>query len=215
MARTLVTALLCIALSAVIACGDDDDGAAISTGLPKSSKLSSLDDADAQKACEGVAKSFSSAISPSEVERVSCTLTAISLSVDASGDEPSGDVAGCKELTAMCVKGDEISDDPVVIDIGPDGDSCEDASVDSDIAGCDATVAEYERCISSFVAAYKKKLAAISCNGLADLEQLQEDLNEELVPSDLPGCDAFITKCPDVDLGGGGDVEEDTFDDED
>jgi hypothetical protein len=215
MARVLVIAWLCIGCSAVVACGDDEDGAVISTGLPKNAQLSSLDDEDAQKACEGVAKSFGEAISSADVERAACTLTAISLSIEASDDGPSGDVAGCKELSAMCIEGDEISDDPVVIEIGPDGDSCEDASVGAEIADCDATVADYERCISAFVGAYKRRLAAISCNGLTDLAKLQEELNESVRPSDLPACDAFVTKCPDVSLGGDEDEDDDSFDDRD
>jgi hypothetical protein len=210
MARVLLISLVCIGCAVTVSCGDDDDGGAISTGLPKAAKLSSLDDEDAQKACESVAESFSAAISSADVERAACTLTAISLSIETSDDGPSGDVAGCKELAAMCVKGDEISDDPVVIEIGPDGESCEDASVDSEIAACEATVADYERCISAFVNAYKQRLAAVSCNGLADLEKLREDLNEQVRPSALAACDAFVTKCPDVSLGG--DEDEDSLD---
>jgi hypothetical protein len=208
MARVLVIALLCVGCVATVACGDDDDGAAISTGLPKAAKLSSLDDEDAQRACESVAESFSAAISSADVERAACTLTAISLSIAASDEEPSGDVAGCKELAAMCVKGEEISDDPVMIELGPDGESCEDARVDAEIAGCDATVADYERCISAFVSAYKRRLAAVSCSGLADVEKLREDLSEPVRRSALAACDALVTKCPDVSLGG----DEDSLD---
>jgi hypothetical protein len=186
------------------ACGDDNDNSGgVSTGLPKNAALSSLGDADARQACMNVSQSFSSAFSTTERKQVSCTLTAIVLSVTESAGSVTGDIAGCKELTGMCMKGEEISADPISLEGDfADEEDCESASVQTEIASCDATVGEYEACMTAILGSMRQRVAAISCDGLSNPTQLQEEAGQELEPADLAGCNAFVTKCPDVSLGG-------------
>jgi hypothetical protein len=186
------------------ACGDDhDNSGGVSTGLPKNAALSSLDGADARRACMNVSQSFSSAFSTTELKQVSCTLTAMSLSVTESAGGVTGDVAGCKELTGMCMKGEDIAADPVPFDADfADENDCEAASVQTEIASCEATVGEYEACMTAILGSLRQRVAAISCDGLSNPAKFQEEAGQDLEPADLAGCDAFLTKCPDVSLGG-------------
>lgn len=84
------------------------------------------------------------------------------------------------------------------IDIGiPDEEECEDQEVDPALSDCDATVAEYERCMSGYVEQMRGQLSSVQCEMLSDLENQADD--EEIGIEDIEECKPIRDKCPDLD----------------
>jgi len=189
-----------IACISGVACGGDDDGGGsprVTTGLPPSQKFSEFDEADARKACDGLADAFADLLSESELERIACTAHAVGQSVSMSGQ---ADVAGCKAMLAACMNGEDIGQDQGELDFGPAQADCDDVEVSAEFEACDATVGEYERCVSGYASAFKSRLNSLTCDALEDPEKLQETLSQNVDPEDLPECEAFSSKCSDIEL---------------
>jgi len=215
-------------IASLTACGDDDGdsdgdgdgsngGAAsttVDTGLTASAKLSTLDDEDAQKACMSTAHTFNTVLPDSKWEEVGCVLVGITYTYDKNGgmtDE--SDVAACESIAKKCVNGESIDGQKVVVETEiANEESCEDASATETFGDCEATVADYESCASKLASELKKRFGGITCDGVKDVEQFQEELGAEIDISDAKECETLRTKCPDLDLGGGAEPEIDTGD---
>jgi hypothetical protein len=195
-----------LALLAVTgACGDDDgDGGNtnVTTGLPRGDELSSLSDEDAVQACLHTAQSFNDVLSDSELERISCVLLAVQAQLQDGTEGGSSAIAECKEFTKDCVAG-EIDGEQVEIDIRiVSEDDCSTANANASFSTCDATVGDYEDCAGEVKAGLRRKLTAVSCDGLNDVDKLNELLESEIDVSDAPKCKALRTKCANIDFSG-------------
>jgi hypothetical protein len=188
----------------LIACGGDDDNH-VSSGLPANEKLSSLDDADAQKLCKSLASSFNNVLSDSDKKRITCTALAVPLSVkQSSTGKIEGDVAKCKGLVTRCLNGETISTAEPGLDVDQefiDESSCTDANASDNLAGCDAKVSEFESCASAMLDAVSGQFDIISCDSLSDPEKFMEDSSKGPELDTLPACKSLNSKCPDLDFG--------------
>jgi hypothetical protein len=201
----------------IIACGDDDDSH-VSSGLPASSKLSSLDDAQAQKLCKSLASSFNNVVSDSDKKRISCTVLALPLSIkQSSTGKVEGDVPKCKGLVTRCLNGETISTAEPAFEVQDefiDESSCTEANASENLAECDASVSEFESCASAMLDAVSGQFDIISCDSLSDPEKLMEMTSEGPELDTLPQCKALNTKCPDLEFGDSSD-DSDTLEGDD
>ena len=186
--------------------GDDESGNRVTTGLPANEKLSTLDDSDAQQLCTSLADSFNNMLSDSDRKRISCTVAALpsSISVTASG-EIKGDVAGCKQLVSKCMNGESVGTGEPAFEVGEefiDASSCSDPHASEGLAGCEASVSEFESCASAMLETLSDRFAIIDCASLSDPKQLQNmSSSEDLTLEAQPACEPLSTKCPGIEFG--------------
>jgi hypothetical protein len=194
---TLVPYLL--VLSA--ACGGDAAASepTVSTGLPANEKLSSFDDNDAKAACEALNQGATRIITDEELLRAQCASRAIGATVTLNADktEVKVDVTKCATLVKSC------EEDPVSYGLEDGGErdeaDCSDASANKQVMSCDATVAQYEACMSKLLGQAKQTLANITCdNGKALIES--DGAETKLDPQQIAECKTFLDKCPDVKI---------------
>ena len=212
MPRHLIVACCVAVVASAAACGDDDSGdggggrTTIDTGLPATDTLDSLDEEDATQACVETAKSLNGVLAESELERISCVVAALSLILaDNDGSLTSEDQAECKDITEECLNG-EIGGEMITIETNVvNEDDCVDAGASQTFEGCDATVADYERCAGKVASELRSRLLAIKCEALKDPSGLMRTLTQEIDVSKAPECKAMRDKCPDIALSGGGD----------
>jgi hypothetical protein len=208
------TALLLSALL-LAACGGDDDGdgggGGVSTGLPKDEKLSTLDADDSEKLCTNLAESFNDVLSDADKKRINCVVLALPLSITIGNDgKIAGDIPKCKDLVMKCSNGESISTQPPAIDVDQvfiDENSCTDGSSSEQLAGCDATVAEFESCASAMKKALSKRFDIITCDALSDIEGLMKMSADDIELDNQPECKSLVEKCPDIDFGAGSESE--------
>lgn len=204
MPRFLVVSVCLASVSFAPACGDDDgDGGStnVSTGLPRSDELSSLNDDDAVQACVNTARSFNNVLSESQLERISCVVLAVS-TILAEGGEGSSAITECNEIVNDCLSG-ELDGEAIDIDITIVTEAdCGNARASATFETCDATVGDYEDCASEVKKELHHKLTSISCDGLRDADELEELLNSEIDVSDAPKCKALQDECPSIDFSG-------------
>lgn len=192
MARRMIAAAVLV----MAACGGGGGGSggSVSTGLPPDEKLSALDDASAQKACQALSDSVNSVITPDDVVRAQCTSLAIQASASTVNGEVSLDVQKCQQMTDSCV-----ANPPATItgnSSTTDSSDCSMTTADATLKGCDATVREYEACANAVVAELQSRLASFTCpNGKMLLNG-----STELDFGSLPECKTFQTECPNVPL---------------
>lgn len=194
------------------ACGDDEDGGEVSSGLPPDAKLSSLDAGDAKKLCMSMADSFNNMLSDDEVKKISCVVAAVPQSVTVGSDGmPKGDVAKCKTLVSKCMKGESIggSGQPAfeVEEEFVDESACEADNITSNFESCDASVGEFEGCASGMLSALSDRFEIFDCETLRDPDKLLNMDSEGLDLESNPRCEGLIEKCPDIDFGT---IEEET-----
>jgi hypothetical protein len=203
-------------IAAVAACGDDDDTSdndgggsgtgTVTTGLPKTDKLSSLDDKDAKQACTSTARAFNTVLPDSKLEQIGCALAAISsLLTEKEGNVGSGDVAECKAIVQDCLDGKLVDENGDAVEVSTevvDATSCNDASASATFQDCDATVANYESCAGKVASELKARFSSIDCDGLKDLAKFMQTTQAEIDVSKAPECKALRDKCPDLDLSG-------------
>ena len=180
-------------------CADDDTNSAVrvSTGLPSEQKLSTFDDEDAQAACEALNQGASEVISDGELIRSQCASLAIRTTAKVNSEQTqiTLDIAKCETAAREC------QDAPIQYGIkagdGRDEGDCDDATANQQVLACDATVSEYEACVSKVLDQAKQTLATISCaNGKALLES--DGAETKLDPQRFAECRLFLDKCPDV-----------------
>jgi hypothetical protein len=191
------------------ACGGDDDGdgkgGGVETGLDKDAKLSSLDSNDAAKVCTSLADSFNNVIPESAKKRITCSVLALPLSIKASASgQIEGDIPKCKELVTKCMNGETISSAPPAIDVDEafiSEDQCK-ADASESLAGCDATVGEFESCADAMLGQLSKRFDIVTCDALSDIQGLMNMSSDDLQLENIPECKALSSKCPDIDFGG-------------
>lgn len=197
------TALLFpLLLTTTTACSDDaasEPAAHVSTGLSVDEKFSSFDDDDAKAACQALNDSASALISERELIRAQCASTAIgaTLEVNEAQTEVSIDIAKCDELTKSC------ESDPASYGV-MDGEArydsdCSDTVANERVMQCDATVADYEACISKVLDQAKQALAKTSCANSKELIE-SDGAATQVDPMRIPECKAFLTQCPDIQV---------------
>jgi hypothetical protein len=196
--RNTVLVHLLLAL-ACTHCGGDDTTppGSVSTGLPSQQKLSAFDDEDAKAACEALNDSALVIISDSELIRSQCAALAIGTTakVNTEKTQITLDIATCEMAAKQC------ESEPAKFDItaagGRDESDCEDATANEQVMSCDATVSEYEACVSRVLRQAKQALANISCaNGKVLLES--DGAETKLDPQSFAECKLFSGKCPNV-----------------
>jgi hypothetical protein len=179
-------------------CGDDDraEPVSVSTGLPRELKLSDFDDEDARAACEALNDGAAAIISDSELIRSQCASLAIKTTakVNSAKTQITLEISECETAAKQCER------TPVKYGItaqgGRDQEDCDEAVANQYVMACEATVGEYEACVSKVLGRAKETLASISCaNGKA---LLQSDGETELDPLGFEECKLFLDKCPDV-----------------
>lgn len=138
----------------------------------------------------------------SELERIACHGVGVMSILEESGAEASSsDIAMCESIANQCISSD--ADLQLMIDA-----SCESATTDSTFGDCDATVADYERCADRILSLLRTQLRGMSCDLLANPEEIEEATSLEVDVSNDAACSAVRTKCPDVDLGFASDDED-------
>jgi hypothetical protein len=196
-------AALCLGLAA--ACSDTDEpsddsaGANVYTGLPMEQTLASFDDDDAKAACEAIHVAAVELIPDRELVRSQCAAHAINSTRDYDREkgQVSVDVAMCDAFAAKC-EADPASYSVTTEDARGDGD-CSRAVANQHIQSCEATVAEYEACLSKILDQTKRALASITCeNGKALSESDGAELRIE--PEKIEACKLFLDECPDVQV---------------
>ena len=187
--------------------GDDGNGSAVSTGLPPGKVLADLSEAEAQEACNSFADGVRSVLSPSRVERMSCTLAAGPMSLAVVDGKAQVDVAMCQELTDRCMSGESIGDGEgpeVDFDFDDDDIECDSAMIESDLADCTITVSEFEGCINAMLAEFDAIVGSVTCSAFEDPEALEARFGEDGPDlSSLPQCAPLRDNCPGIDLFGG------------
>lgn len=189
-----------LAMLAVAACGGDDDsnGGGTVTGLPSQQKLSTLSDADVKKACQSVNDRAATVFTTEALARAFCVPFGVQEAVSYANDEVVIDVNKCQEFVDTCVSSAEEEADPNE-PTGGDVNDCGEASAE-DLAGCDATVAEYEACIDKVFSETKRRLSELTCQNAEEISS-EEYQNDELDPAKIPECQTVMAKCPDSELG--------------
>jgi hypothetical protein len=188
--------MIAAAVLVMAACGGGGGGSggSVSTGLPPDEKLSALDDASAQKACQALSDSVNSVITPDDVVRAQCTSLAIRASASTLNGEVTVDVQKCQQMADACV-----ANPPATITANTsttDESDCSTSMADATLKGCDATVRDYEACANAVVGELQRRLAGFTCpNGKMLLNG-----DTELDFATLPECKTFQNECPDVPL---------------
>lgn len=206
--------LIALVLGVSGACGSDSGGSSgtgnggggggevtFGTGLPTDKTLSSLSNEDIQSACQQLNDSAATAFPPSVQVHASCFGQALSqaFTISADGSMASFDVAKCQMLTDACEA------DPESAGVSVD-DMPEEASIDcidadtEELAGCDATVGEYESCLNKVLAAAKDLFASLTCDNGQRL--IENDGVEEINALEIPECASLMNKCPDLEVPG-------------
>ena len=190
-----------IVVTSQFSCSDSGDGGGgISTGLPASQKLSSLDNAEAKKVCTGVARGFNNLLPASEKRTIECASQAIPLSYDEATNK--GDVAKCKQLVERCLNGETISEEEgVELEQLVDEEQCDEPDANAGLMKCDATVGDLESCGNALIDEYASRIRLIDCDNLADIENTRKKVEAELDPAKIPACKTIATDCPEIELG--------------
>ena len=191
-----------VVLASQLSCSDSSDGggASISTGLPSTNKLSSLDEDDAEKICVSVARGFNNFLTSSEKQTIACTALAIPLSYDEKAG--TGDVAKCKQLVDRCMNGEKISEEKGLdLEELKDEEECEEPGANDNILSCEATVGDLEACAGALLDEYASRFRLINCDNLADIENTKKKVQAGIDPEKIPACKTIATDCPEIELG--------------
>lgn len=166
------TLLLTLACS-LVACGGDDGGGPVDSGLPAERKGSELSDAEATQLCEARAEQFGDQLSTEDLKHQAC-VTAGLVTAGLGG----GMVATCETFYDMCMKMEFKPTDS--------GGAC---MLGFELSTCEATVSVIEDCLTEQNNATAAALKAISC----------DDLNKEPVtPVTGPACTTAKATCPGI-----------------
>ncbi len=192
-----------VALACGLGCGGDDDGGAVSSGLPPSTKLSELDAQEVMDACGNIVSSLDATLSV-ELERFNCTLRAIpmSISVTLSG-QTTGDPAKCRELRDRCLGGEDIGGNVQPVMVEPVGSQiqCMSPAAVAASQSCQATVGEYESCLNAIVANAQASFRRLDCSLVEDPGQLQNAMQPP-APPQPEVCADLDARCPQLGIPG-------------
>ncbi|RLB45627.1 MAG: hypothetical protein DRJ42_29510 [Deltaproteobacteria bacterium] len=166
MKRTLIATLLTALTLTGAACTSGVDGP-VDTGLDRGKKLSAVTDAEAQAACMSVT---TETLAPEVSWERQCTGAAVFGT--ATPDACAAARTGCLEMDPPPPEPTEPTD-------------CSTASA-SDLAGCDATVGQFEDCMNASYTAYIDYINALSC----------ADAGMEFDEPNPPECQTLEALCP-------------------
>jgi len=199
----VIAVMVAVSVACGLACGGDDDGGAVSTGLPASTRLSELDAQQVMDACGEIVVSLDAALT-SELERFNCTLRAVpmSISVTLSG-QTMGDAAKCRELRDRCLAGEDIGGNVQPVTVQPVGSqiNCTSPAAVAASQSCEATVGEYESCLDAIVANAQTSFRRLDCSLVADPSQLQNAMQPPPPPQPQV-CADLDARCPQLGIGG-------------
>jgi hypothetical protein len=214
----------CLTFATVAACGDDDGGGdkpmkddddknddgggntEVDTGLDETDTLASLNDDEAQQACVRTAQAANTALSDTRLKEIACSLFAITSIVQKNaGKMTASDVSMCEKVTQDCVDGKVIEGQQVPSTVVTEESMCDGVTAEGSFGDCEATVADFESCMSRRVTEIRKRLNAITCDALKDVAAFDEFLETSVDLSNAPECKGLATKCPDIDLSGADD----------
>lgn len=191
-----------IALGLLTACGGSSGNSGVVTGLPAEQKLSTLSDAEVQQACRSLDEGSRSVIPDSAFMRVACLPSGVQAGFTETSSGVSLDMAKCQSALDACVMElTKQSEGPVAVKVPgleDDDDSCSDARA-TDVAGCDATVGEYETCYNLVLNEMQRKMAEFTCQNAETVYSSTYD--RSFHPEQIPQCQALMEKCPDAELG--------------
>jgi len=192
------TLVWAVGLGLAAACGDDNDGGGgVRTGLPVDQKLSTLDDEGAQAACHTMFDAMATAMPASDVLRAQCTAASIVANATLTDGELTVNIATCKSQADACVQ------DPTKYGVDEEeaaGDrtACDSLKAETTLKSCEASVGEYEACLTQLVGALRQRIAMFTCDNAKSLAQSEMEGSVDL--DNIPECQTFTSKCPDVDL---------------
>jgi hypothetical protein len=202
--------LYALTLCALTACGGGDAAAGgsgggaggsqetLRTGLPPERLLSSFNDADARQACQSLSDGAARVIPAEELVRAECATHAIE-DTAVLNDEQTAitiNIADCEALATACQANPESVN--IYASNGVADEDCSGAVAGVNIQRCDATVAEYESCVSALLYSAKETLAGLSCANAR--MYIESESQADLDAQDLPACRSFLSKCQHVEL---------------
>lgn len=166
--RTPITLLVTLACTLATACGDSGPGD-VDSGLPADKKVRELSASEQETLCNAAAENLADRNSASEVKRFGCILG----SAFGGGDDP---VAFCESFLPMCL--DAPAQD------GEDPGTCKLTIV---VETCDATVADFEACLTEQNETTAAGIRDASCDDLG---------KDPVTPVAGPACAKIKTSCP-------------------
>lgn len=169
-------------LGAVLAVGCGD-GATIDTGLPDSTLVVDLTDAQAVQACIAVERWERDEAPNLASERELCTVFAVAFTEDATS---------CEAAVRACLDAEPGEPDP---DDETPEEECADETAPDVEASCDVTVGEIEQCANARVDATQRALAELDCSYAGDDDALDE-LEDRYEPAI---CRDIERRCPGLD----------------
>ncbi|HET8937866.1 MAG TPA: hypothetical protein VFN67_30690 [Polyangiales bacterium] len=194
--------LQAIALSLATACGGSNGTSGVVTGLPSEQKLSTLSDAEVQQACRSLDEGSQVVIPNSSFFRVACLATGVQAGFTETSSGLSLDTGKCQSALDACVKElttqSEGDVDVKVAGVDDNEEDCSDAR-SADVAGCEATVGEYETCYNLVLNALQRKMSEFTCQNAETVYSSTYD--RSFHPEEIPQCQALMEKCPDAELG--------------
>ena len=191
-----------IVLGWMTACGGDSGTSGVVTGLPSEQKLSTLSDAEVQQACRSLDEGSRTVIPESMFFRVACLATAASAGFTETSSGVTVDTTKCQSALDACVMElTKQSEGPVGVTIPgleEDEEDCSDAR-STDVAGCEATVGEYETCYNLVLNEMRQKMGEFTCQNAMTVYSSTYD--RSFHPEEIPQCQTLREKCPDAELG--------------
>lgn len=169
--QTLLLTFLCTLASA---CGGGAAGD-VDSGLPAEKKVSELTPSEQETLCRASAENLAAQASESELKRYGCILGAAF--VAAGSDDP---VAACEAFVPMCL-------DAPAEGEGGGTDTC---MLTVEATTCQATVGEFEACLTEQNETFGAAVREASCDDFAD------QTGEPAEPVAGPACTKIKTTCP-------------------
>jgi len=167
---TLFLTLACT----LVACGGDDGGGPVDSGLPAERKGSELSDAEATQLCEARGEQFGDQLSTEDLKQQSCVLSGL-----AAAGLGGGLVETCETFYDMCMKMEFTPTDG-------GGGAC---MLGFELSTCEATVSVIEDCLTEQNNATAAALKALSCDDLA---------KDPVTPTTGPACTTAKATCPGI-----------------
>jgi hypothetical protein len=165
----------------VLAIGCGDGAGPIDTGLPNSTPIAELTDAQAVQACIAFERWERDEASNLGSRRELCTVFAVAFTEDPTSCEAA--VQGCLEA--------EPEPEPEPDDETPE-EECADETAPEVEASCDVTVGEFEDCANARIDATQRALSELDCSYAGDddaLDELEDRYEPEI-------CRDIERRCP-------------------
>jgi hypothetical protein len=210
--KELKRSLLVGLVGAALGCGGGDGGSGggggggtFDLGVPKDKPLVQLEDSELETVCTRIENTASSLFSQQQLHDFACTFEgfAASLTADANGNFQI-DRQACMQEKNTCLSMPYDPEDSPFEDLQDEfAEECNPTQLRSQLADCNATVAEYEACLNAGLNLMRQMLSSFDCDRFnpQDLDNLMD-----FDPDALPACQTLAQKCPGLgeDEGGGG-----------